>query len=140
MESVNRLADIGARIREIQDLLRSSEPELFEELDLLNAEKTDVIERAKIELRDRGAGSYTVGNYQFKVTPGGTKKEYRIDEIQELAEELGHTEVLTNYRVLKLTVDPSQIERLPPELKVHYEKLCDVTTQTARVTLPKDLG
>ena len=57
-----------------------------------------------------------------------------------MAEELGHTEVLTNYRVLKLTVDPAQIERLPPEFKVHYEGLCDVVVQTPRVTFPKDLA
>lgn len=140
MDTVQRLVDIGIRIRQIQKILNASEPELTEELRQLAAEKIDITERAKIELRERGVGSYAVGDYNFKVAPGGTKKEYRIDDIQELAEELGHTEVLTNYRVLKLTVDPAQIERLPPEFKVHYEGLCDVIVQTPRVTFPKDLA
>ena len=52
---------------------------------------------------------------------------------------LGHTDLLTKYKVFKTEVDTDQIERLPPEIKVHYQDLYTETVQSAKVTLPKEL-
>lgn len=139
MRAVEELVEVSNRIREVQECLNMSEPELCEELKRLQARKEELSAEAKTELRGKGIGSWTVGGRVFKVASGGTKKVYRIAEIEELAEERGDTELLMQYRVFTRQVDASQISRLPEEVRAHYENLCDVVTQTSKVSFPKDL-
>jgi hypothetical protein len=139
MENTKRLVEISHRLSEITESLKASEPELFEELEALRAEKVNLIEKAKIELRDAGVGTHSIDGFKIKVAPGSKKRVYNAEDIQELAEELGHTDVLQKYKVFKVEIDPSQIERLPAEIKVHYQDLYTESEQSARVTLPKEL-
>jgi hypothetical protein len=139
MRAVEELVEVSNRIREIQECLNMSEPELCAELKQLEAKKQELSAEAKTELREKGIGSWTIGGRVFKVASGGTKKVYRTAEIEELAEERGDTELLMQYRVFTRQVDPSQISRLPEEVRARYESLCDVVTQTVRVSFPKDL-
>lgn len=139
MESVSKLTEVGVRIQEIRDALRASEPDLMEELDALISKKGRLGEAAKKELREQGVGKHEVGGFSFRVSPGKTVRKWDIEEIKELAEELGHEEVLEKYHVFKVDVDTKQIERLPAEIKVHYEDLYEETAYSARVTLPKEL-
>jgi hypothetical protein len=139
MESVNRLTEVGSRISELQDTLRASEPELYEELDTLIEEKQKLVEAAKKELREKGVGKHSIGGFSFRVSAGKVVHHYDPEDLQELAEELGHEELLEKYGVFKRAVDPKQISRLPPEIKAHYEPLCTTSTHSARVTLPKEL-
>ena len=139
MESVSKLAEVGARIQAIQDALRASEPDLIEELDALLEEKEKLIDSAKKELREQGVGKHEVGGFSFRVSPGKTVRKWDVEEIKELAEELGHEELLEQYHVFKVDVDTKQIERLPEEIKVHYQDLYEETAYSARVTLPKEL-
>jgi len=139
MEAVNKLTEVGARLQEVRDALSASEPELMEELESLTAEKEKLAELAKKELREKGVGKHEIGGFSFRVSPGKTVRKWDIEEIKELAEELGHEELLEKYNVFKVDVDTKQIERLPPEIKVHYQDLYEETAYSARVTIPKEL-
>lgn len=139
MENTKRLVEISHRLSDITESLKASEPELFEELEALRTEKAGLVEKAKLELREAGVGTHEIGGFKIKVAPGTKKRTYNVDDIQELAEELGHTDLLTKYKVFKTEVDTDQIERLPPEIKVHYQDLYTETVQSAKVTLPKEL-
>lgn len=139
MENTKRLVEISRRLADITESLKASEPELFEELEELRGEKAALVEKAKVELREAGVGTHDVGGFKIKVAPGTKKRVYNIEDMEELAEELGHIELLTKYKVFKRDVDPDQIERLPPEIKVHYQDLFTETVQSAKVTLPKEL-
>jgi hypothetical protein len=139
MESVHKLTEVGARLQAIRDALHASEPDLMEELDALSAEKEKLTEDAKKELRKQGVGKHEVGGFSFRVSPGKTVRKWDVEEIKELAEELGHEEVLEKYRVFTVGVDTEQIERLPSDIRVYYENLYEETTQSARVTFPNEL-
>jgi DNA-binding Lrp family transcriptional regulator len=139
MTAVERLVDVATTLSQLKDRLRASEPELVEEIEELEKEKGKLVDQAKAELREMGPGSHTIKDMKFTVTLGGTKKVYNSDDVMELAEELGHSEILRQYRVLKTEVDSTQIERLPADIKSHYVELCEVQQQTARVSLPKTL-
>jgi hypothetical protein len=138
--AVHRLVEIGSTLTALKDRLRASEPDLCIEIDALEIEKGKLVEQAKTELRDMGPGKHTINGYMFQVTPGPTKRVYNSDDLQELAEDLGHIEILRQYRVFTTEVDSTQIARLPADIKSHYEGLGEVVTQTARVTIPKSLA
>jgi hypothetical protein len=139
MQNTTRLVEISVRLRELKDILRASEPEVFEEMQELEVERADLVEKAKTELREAGVGTHDVGGFKFRVQPGTKKRVYQTEDILELAEELGHLELLQQYKVLRSEVDPAQIERLPGDIKVHYQDLYAETVQSAKVTLPKEV-
>lgn len=139
MSAAEELVQIANRIREVLECLNASEPELCAELELLKARRIELTEVAKTELRERGFGSWNIGGKSFKVAPGGTTKVYKTEEILELAEECGDMALLEKYKVFVRTVDPSQISRLPDELRARYEGMCETVVKTPRVSFPKDL-
>lgn len=135
--NATRLVEITEQLELMQEQLAALDPELYAEIERLRSERDGLIESAKVDLREMGVGTHKIGKFSFKVAAGSVKKEYDVAAIEDRARELGHENILRQYKVFKLVVDPSQIERLPPEIKGEYSEMYDSVTQNAKVTMPK---
>ena len=138
-DALKLLLSVSDDIAALWERLTLADPDAVATLKDLEAKKPGLVSEAKKSLRDAGPGTTKLGDYTFRVASGGTKKVYDIDEVVEMAGERDHLDDLLRYGVLEYHVNATQMERLPPELRVIYGELYTETENTLRVTIPRNL-
>lgn len=138
-DALKLLLSVNDDIAALWERLTLADPDAVATLKDLEAKKPGLVSEAKKSLRVAGPGTTKLGDYTFRVASGGTKKVYDIDEVVEMAGERDHLDDLLRYGVLEYHVNATQMERLPPELRVIYGELYTETENTLRVTIPRNL-
>jgi|SaaInlStandDraft_3_1057020.scaffolds.fasta_scaffold00942_7 hypothetical protein len=137
--AVDALLETNDEISALWERLKLADSDAVDMLRELEAKRPALVNEAKKELREGGAGSTKIGAYQFRVSSGSDKKVYDSEDIVEEAEERGHMDELFRYGVIGYTVNPTQMERLNPELRAIYGQMFTLKKGTLRVTIPKAL-
>ena len=137
--AVDKLLETNQEIADLWERLKLADPDAVEMLRELEAKKPGLVDEAKKELREAGPGSTKIGSYSFRVSAGNDKKVFDAEDIVEEAEDRGHMDELMRYGVIEYAVNPTQMERLNPELRAIYGEMYTMKKGTLRVTIPKAL-
>lgn len=139
MSALAELMDIRSNIEELWAKLADIAPEETELLRSLLSSVESAVTATKSELREAGPGAYEADGLRFSVRPGPSKVVFNTEDVIMEAEEEGHLEQLLEAGFLCYSVNPTQLDRLDPELRAVYSKFSSTKEGTPRVYLPKDL-
>ena len=141
-EAERAIAALEARkntIVSIEGALREQMPDVMRELEEARAEIPGLQEAVKVACRPLGPGMHLVGGHAIQVKNAATTTEVDEAGLVERAVESGDIDELVKLGVLKYTVVPHQIARLPTKQRVRYESYLKQKTGTSSVLLPPEL-